>query len=173
MFFFYAGLRRLLYLEYLMHIFAVNVALDKPAYMQYQYKPGDNRYDASNAVDGQKSNLSFNGGQCSSSVASKQTATWWVNLTKIYNIHHIRIYFLKSKYEWGMVIFNCCPLITYTSSKLYSLVSFRNILFLRLCMTSNENTTFLPKSHFTESQIREQCTKLYKARIHYEIQSLS
>lgn len=108
----------------------------KPAYMQYQYKPGDNRYDASNAVDGQKSNLSFNGGQCSSSVASKQTATWWVNLTKIYNIHHIRIYFLKSRYEWGMVIFNCCPLITYTSSKLYSLVSFRNILFLRLCMTS-------------------------------------
>lgn len=118
MFFFYAGLWRLLYLEYLMHIFAVNVALDKPAYMQYQYKPGDNRYDASNAVDGQKSNLSFNGGQCSSSVAGKQTATWWVNLTKIYNIHHIRIYFLKSKYEWGMVIFNCCPLITYTSSKL-------------------------------------------------------
>lgn len=116
MFFFYAGLWHLLYLEYLMHIFAVNVALDKPAYMQYQYKPGDNRYDASNAVDGQKLNLSFNGGQCSSSVASKQTATWWVNLTKIYNIHHIRIYFLKSRYEWGMVIFNCCPLITYTSS---------------------------------------------------------
>lgn len=90
-----------------MHIFTVNVAFNKPAYMQYQYKPGDNRYDASNAVDGQKSNLSFSGGQCSSSVSGKQTATWWVNLTSIHSIHHIRIYFLKSNDAWGMVIFSC------------------------------------------------------------------
>lgn len=130
------------YSEYIMHIFTVNFALNKPAYMQYQYKPGDNRYDASNAVDGQKSNLSLNGGQCSSSVASKQNATWWVNLTRIQNIHHIRIYTLKSNYAWGMVIFNCCPLITY--SKLYSLVSFRSIILFRSCMT------FIGTQHFCQ-----------------------
>lgn len=112
-----ARTKKLLYSEYIMHIFTVNVALNKPAYMQYQYEPGDNRYDASNAVDGQKSVQSFSGGHCSLSVTRKQTATWWVNLTKIHSIHHIRIYFIKTKDKWGMVIFNCCP---YIYSNLYS-----------------------------------------------------
>ncbi|XP_052694168.1 multiple epidermal growth factor-like domains protein 10 [Crassostrea angulata] len=69
----------------------VNVALNKPAYQQYSAR-SDDRYDASNAVDGRKSDLSMNGGQCALSV-SFLTATWWVNLTSIHSIHHITIYF--------------------------------------------------------------------------------
>nr|XP_034320329.1 uncharacterized protein LOC105337019 isoform X7 [Crassostrea gigas] len=70
----------------------VNVALYKPAYVQYQFQPGNDRYDASNAVDGLKSDLSMGGGQCAIS-NWRQTATWWVNLTTIHSIRNITIYF--------------------------------------------------------------------------------
>eukprot|EP00105_Crassostrea_gigas_P042813 XP_019926961.1 PREDICTED: uncharacterized protein LOC109619993 [Crassostrea gigas] len=70
----------------------VNVALNKPAYLQYPLIPGDDRYDVSNAVDGRKSDLRWGGGQCAVS-KYKQTATLWVNLTSIHRIHHITIYF--------------------------------------------------------------------------------
>ncbi|XP_065938052.1 multiple epidermal growth factor-like domains protein 10 [Magallana gigas] len=69
----------------------VNVALNKPAYHLYP-APGVDRFDASNAVDGRKSDLSGPGGQCAVSYTAKN-ATWWVNLTSIYSIHHINIYF--------------------------------------------------------------------------------
>eukprot|EP00105_Crassostrea_gigas_P025292 XP_011445829.1 PREDICTED: uncharacterized protein LOC105341166 [Crassostrea gigas] len=75
-------------------IFTVNVAFNKPSYIQYSYQDDDD-WDASNAVDGRKSNLSYDGGQCALSVRT-QTATWWVNLTTIHNIHHITIYFLMT-----------------------------------------------------------------------------
>ena len=84
----------LLYVQYIcsLCLLTVNVALNKPAYQQYPSIPGDDRFDASNAVDGRKSDLSFNGGECSVSRA-EQTTTWWVNLTTIHSIHHITIYF--------------------------------------------------------------------------------
>eukprot|EP00105_Crassostrea_gigas_P034461 XP_019918609.1 PREDICTED: multiple epidermal growth factor-like domains protein 6 isoform X1 [Crassostrea gigas] len=78
----------------------VNVALNKPAYQQYQYIPGDDTFDASNAVDGRKSDLSIVGGQCAIS-GSGQTATWWVNLTTIHSIHHITISFMTNNKPWG------------------------------------------------------------------------
>uniref|UniRef100_K1QV60 Uncharacterized protein n=1 Tax=Magallana gigas TaxID=29159 RepID=K1QV60_MAGGI len=76
---------------YLMICF--NVALNKPAYQQNQWKPDDDTYDASNAVDGRKSDLTWNGGQCAVS-AARELAIWWVNLTSVHSIHHITIYFL-------------------------------------------------------------------------------
>ena len=82
----------------------VNVALNKPAYQQYPYIPGDDTYDASNAVDGRKSDLRRDGGQCAVS-AQEQTATLWVNLTSIHSIHHITIYFLAGNDPWGIVTF--------------------------------------------------------------------
>ncbi|XP_065935194.1 uncharacterized protein [Magallana gigas] len=73
-----------------------NVAINKSAYQQYPLSPGDDRFDASNAVDGRKSDLSVDGGQCAMSVLGRKTATWWVNLTSIYSIHQITIYFLTN-----------------------------------------------------------------------------
>ncbi|XP_052695888.1 uncharacterized protein LOC128174360 [Crassostrea angulata] len=71
----------------------INVALKKQAYQQYPYIPdAKETYDASNAVDGRKSNLDMSGGQCAVSY-SVRTATWWVNLSSIHSIHHITIYF--------------------------------------------------------------------------------
>ncbi|XP_052695874.1 scavenger receptor class F member 2-like [Crassostrea angulata] len=75
----------------------VNVALNKPAYQQYQSY--DDTLDASNAVDGRKSDLSWDSGQCAASY-SRQTATWWVNLTRIHSIHHITIYFMTNNDDY-------------------------------------------------------------------------
>lgn len=56
-------------------------------------------FEASNAVDGDKSKLTASVGQCTKS-SSHQTATWWVNLTSVHIIHHITIYFRAGKKPW-------------------------------------------------------------------------
>lgn len=78
----------------------VNVAQHKPAYHSYSRK-GD-AFDASNAVDRGKSDLSEYGGQCAVSYAIT-SATWWVNLTTVHSIHHITIYFRTDNNPWGIV----------------------------------------------------------------------
>lgn len=84
-------------------IFFVNITLNKPANLQHPLIPDDNTHNASNAVDGRKSNLTWNGGQCSAS-AARETATWWVNLTDIRSIHHITIYYMVGQRPWGISI---------------------------------------------------------------------
>lgn len=74
-------------------ILTVNIGLHKPAYQQNTLIREDVTYDASNAVDGRKSDLSWEGGKCAISLY-KQTAIWWVNLRSIHSIHHITIYFM-------------------------------------------------------------------------------
>ncbi|XP_056003593.1 multiple epidermal growth factor-like domains protein 6 [Ostrea edulis] len=70
--------------------FSENIALLKPAWQEHPY---DNILGvAGNAVDGEKSDLSYNGGQCTTSAADQRTATWWVNLSSVLNIHHITIF---------------------------------------------------------------------------------
>lgn len=68
----------------------VNLALKKPTFEEYPSIATSVK--TSNAVDGLKFNLIFSGGQCSAS-RSKRNATWWVNLTSVYSINNIRIYF--------------------------------------------------------------------------------
>lgn len=79
----------------------VNVALNKPAYQQYQWNPGDSRSDARNGVDGHKSKRTLAGGQCVVSADNQQTATWRVNLTSVHSIHHITIYYRTGGVKWG------------------------------------------------------------------------
>lgn len=83
-------------------LFSVNVALHKPAYQHHPAYPGFDKYDASNAVDGHRSDLRWDGGQCVVSAGSG-TATWWVNLTSIYSIHHITIYYRTEASIWGIL----------------------------------------------------------------------
>lgn len=77
----------------------VNIALNKQAYQQYPLL-ANKQYEANNSVDGRKSDLTREGGQCTIS-AAKHTATWWVNLTAILSIHHITIYFMTNNKEFG------------------------------------------------------------------------
>lgn len=85
------------------YIFTVNVALNKPTYQQYPARQGDDTYDSSNAVDGLKADLTWYGGQCVYS-DGRETAAWWVNLTTIYSIRHIAIYFMTGNLEFGKII---------------------------------------------------------------------
>lgn len=82
-----------------------NIALHQPAFQQNTYtldpiEPNEDRFDASNAVDGLKSDLSGLGGQCSLTANNKTTATWWVNLTRVANIHYIIIYYRTDNVVW-------------------------------------------------------------------------
>ena len=93
-------------LSKLMIFILVNIALNKPTHQQYPYLTARSNFhpsvvEASNAVDGLKSDLSVRGGQCVISENGKQTATWWVNLTNILSIHHITIYYRTENEEWG------------------------------------------------------------------------
>lgn len=116
-------------------LFIVNIALQKPAYQQYPYRIGNTTFDASNAVDGHKSNMALDGGQCAVSAEKRETATWWVNLTRIHSIHHITIYFMTYDQAWGAVFFKLYPslLMLYLNISQftwYSLSYFTNDTFL-------------------------------------------
>ncbi|XP_022305254.2 uncharacterized protein LOC111112170 [Crassostrea virginica] len=80
-----------------------NIALEKQVYQRYPYAyiKMANLTSADKAVDGFKSNLSVWGGQCVISGNYKQTATWWVNLTRILSIHHVTIYYRTGNVAWG------------------------------------------------------------------------
>ncbi|XP_061194988.1 protein draper-like [Saccostrea echinata] len=53
------------------------------------------------AVDGLKTDLSYNGHQCSVSADKRTNATWWVNLTDILSIHNIVIYYRTDNIAWA------------------------------------------------------------------------
>ena len=92
-------------------LFKENLALKKPTNQQYTYYGSE--LEASNAVDGLKSNLSYSGGQCMFS-GGGQNATLWVNLTSILSIHHITIYHMTLNAPWGMhlIINIVCEIIS-------------------------------------------------------------
>ena len=80
-----------------------NIALNKPTYQGNPHTGlPEALTQASNAVDGLKTNLSVWGGQCVISDNTKKTATWGVNLTSILSIHHMRIYYRTENAQWGM-----------------------------------------------------------------------
>ncbi|XP_052695198.1 low-density lipoprotein receptor-related protein 2-like isoform X2 [Crassostrea angulata] len=78
-----------------------NVALNKPTHQESPAVVWDARFESSNAVDGLKSNHTWDEGQCVVSAYGKQTATWWVNLSSIHSIHHINIYFRTGNEKLG------------------------------------------------------------------------
>nr|XP_022308875.1 protein draper-like isoform X1 [Crassostrea virginica] len=79
-----------------------NIAVNKTAYLEYRFLGlSKDLTGARNAVDGLKTDLSVQGGQCVISENEMQTATWWVNLAKIHSIHHITIYYRTGNVEWG------------------------------------------------------------------------
>lgn len=93
-----------------MIIITVNLALNKPAYQENPFKRSYSIGDASNAVDGQKSNLTRNSGQCALS-AGRETAILWVNLTRIHSIYNITIHYKTDNKAWGIVFYTKDALI--------------------------------------------------------------
>ncbi|XP_062593495.1 multiple epidermal growth factor-like domains protein 11 isoform X2 [Saccostrea cucullata] len=77
-----------------------NIALNKPTWQSKQFNPPNTFFNASNAVDGLKSDLSAWGGQCVISDSGQSNATWWVNLMSVKSIHDIRIYYRTDNVVW-------------------------------------------------------------------------
>ncbi|XP_078330532.1 uncharacterized protein LOC111111990 [Crassostrea virginica] len=80
-----------------------NLALNKPAYQQHPYSGPipSHLTEASNAVDGLSKNFSVFGGQCVYSDNGQQTATLWINLTRILNIADVSFDYMLGDSPWG------------------------------------------------------------------------
>jgi hypothetical protein len=96
------------------YIYTDNLALNKPAWQSSQHNPNDDKFAASNAVDGRKSDLSGGGGQCAMSATNHRTAMWRVDLEGNRSIHHIVIYYRTDHVDFG--------LLSYSKKYMYSLV---------------------------------------------------
>jgi hypothetical protein len=77
-----------------------NIAFHKQAWQSNPFNK-DDRCDASNAVDGLRSDLSYRGGQCVISMDKQEVATWRVDLEDIRNISHIIIYYRTDNSVFG------------------------------------------------------------------------
>lgn len=80
-----------------------NVALHKNAWQLHPYESPYYKVslNASNAVDGLKTNLSFFGGQCTQSGLYQFEAMWRVDLGAVLGINHITIYYKTDNVLWG------------------------------------------------------------------------
>lgn len=80
-----------------------NIALHKSAWQLYPYENTDFRdsVNASKAVDGLKTNLSFFGQQCTGSANRRYEAILRVDLGAILGIHSITLYYRTENVEWG------------------------------------------------------------------------
>lgn len=78
-----------------------NIALSKKACQSHPYTNKQISVDASKAVDGLKSNLSFWGQQCVVSADHQKEALWRVDLGEVLGIHHIKIYYRTDEVAWG------------------------------------------------------------------------
>ena len=62
-------------------------------------------YTADRAVDGQYTDLAWDGGQCAASDDSQTTTEWRVDLGGVRSIHHIVIQYATGNRVWGTVYF--------------------------------------------------------------------
>lgn len=83
--------------------FLENVALRKRAWQVHSYENPNLRdyMNASKAVDGLKTDLSFSEHQCTQSANFKDQALWVVDLGRVLGIHHITIYYRTDNVPWG------------------------------------------------------------------------
>lgn len=80
-----------------------NIALQKIAWQLHPYENKEltNFMDASKAVDGLKTNLSFSGYQCTESANEQYEAQWRVDLGAVLGIHNITMYYRTDNLAWG------------------------------------------------------------------------
>lgn len=80
-----------------------NIALHKSAWQLYPYENTEVRdyVNASKAVDGLKTNLSFYGQQCTGSANNRYEAILRVDLGDILGIHSITVYYRTDNVKWG------------------------------------------------------------------------
>ena len=80
--------------------------MKKPTWQQYSY--GAYSWGSDKAVNGQYTDLSAGGGQCTISGRDKSTAEWGVDLGGLFSIHHIFIQYRTDNVAWSNYLFKNC-----------------------------------------------------------------
>lgn len=77
--------------------------MNRSAWQLHPYP--NSKWTAEKALDGLKSDLSANGGQCSVSANYKTTAEWKVYLGGVFKIHRISIHYRTDNLQWSKIFF--------------------------------------------------------------------
>lgn len=77
--------------------------MNRSAWQLHPYP--NSRWTAEKALDGLKSDLSANGGQCTVSANYRTTAEWKVYLGGVFKIHHISIHYRTDNLQWSKIYF--------------------------------------------------------------------
>lgn len=91
-----------------MFFISENIALNKTAWQLHPFEDHNmfEFFNANNAIDGLKTNLSFFGRQCAISANLQFEATWMVDLGDVLGINHITIYYRTDNIPWSKI--QCC-----------------------------------------------------------------
>lgn len=115
------------------YFFTDNIALFKPTWQQSTI----GNWGSNLAVDGRKTDLSANGGQCSISANSKLTAEWRVDLKNVSSIHHVTIQYRTDNIHWStcflILSFKMCTIGTMTTTSKHKKIDTNNKNLLLKC----------------------------------------
>ncbi|XP_065945073.1 scavenger receptor class F member 2-like [Magallana gigas] len=122
-----------------------NVALNRSAWQLHPYP--NSKWTAEKALDGLKSDLSANGGQCSVSANYKTTAEWKVYLGGVFKIHRISIHYRTDNLQWN--VFNgytsrflgFSVYVSNTTNKKDGILCFKDNFFTRATIPNPMNIT--------------------------------